>query len=564
MIKLATLQRQPGHVSDNEQAESSAGASETGRSRRSPYLWKYTRLGELFGADVRSLAVFRMAMALLVLMDLGGRALNLRAHYSDSGVLPRDTVMSTLNQWRWSLLLANGTTTYLALMFAVAAIAAIAMFLGYHTRIASIIVWIMVVSIQVRNPLVLSGADTLLRMMLFWAMLLPLGRCWSLDSRFRKTPDRTDSRTVLSMATFGVFMQICFMYWFTAALKSSPEWLSDGTALSYATGAGQITRPLGEYIHQFPLLLRVLTHASLVLEIAAPILLFSPFRTGPVRTAAIASIMIFHVGIYMTMDVGIFPFTSALCMTCFLPAWFWDSGLPRAWASITGRLPLLEKMRVDLTQRGRSVLDRLGPQPVSGVPLSGSAHTGLRDGRPSLRSFSISYLGNIFAAFCLVFIFAWNMTSVTDFQMPKESRPVAYGLALYQKWNMFAPRPPAATRWYVVRGELKNGQEVDLLTPIVYGDLDRVPELSWDQPDNIVGDYYRDKYWRKYFEAIGGSDKKDERLEFAGYTCRTWNAHYGGDVTLVRVEIYRMSAATTLDGSTPAVRQSVVGEFTCN
>jgi hypothetical protein len=63
--------------------------------------------------------------------------------------------------------LINGTTFVQALLFGVTAIAAVALLIGYRTRLASIVVWAMMVSIQWRNPLVLSDADTLLRVLLF-------------------------------------------------------------------------------------------------------------------------------------------------------------------------------------------------------------------------------------------------------------------------------------------------------------------------------------------------------------------------------------------------------------
>jgi hypothetical protein len=296
-----------------------------------------TKFGELFGADLRSLAALRISLAVIVLMDLVARLPDMRVHYSDQGVFPRSLLVDSFVRWRWSLNLINDTVEFQVFLLLAAIGAAICMLLGFHTKVMVLAVWILVVSLQVRNPYVLSGADTLLRVLLFWSMFLPLGAVWSMDSR-RSPPVQQAFKRTISLATVGILLQICFMYWFTAALKSSPEWRSDGTALYYSLGANHITKPFGEYLHQFPELLRVLTHASLGLEIVAPILLFSPFFTGPVRTFAAGSIMAFHFGIYLTMDVGIFPWTSALCMTCFLPSWFWDNLVPAVQAKIPSRL----------------------------------------------------------------------------------------------------------------------------------------------------------------------------------------------------------------------------------
>ena len=43
----------------------------------------------VFRLDVRSLAVFRIGLALTILLDLAIRAQDLGAHYTDAGVVPR-------------------------------------------------------------------------------------------------------------------------------------------------------------------------------------------------------------------------------------------------------------------------------------------------------------------------------------------------------------------------------------------------------------------------------------------------------------------------------------------
>jgi hypothetical protein len=42
-----------------------------------------------------------------------------------------------------------------------------------------------------------------------------------------------------------------------------------------------------------------------------------------VRTLAVGLFMSFHVGIWLTLGMGIFPAVAALSMVCFLPTWFW-------------------------------------------------------------------------------------------------------------------------------------------------------------------------------------------------------------------------------------------------
>src|SRR5918994_4814764 len=278
------------------------------------------KIFDIFGADLRSLAVFRIVLALLVLADLANRATDLYQHYADAGVLPRTVLVEeVLSPWVFSLNLMNGGSFFQALLFGVAALAALGMLVGYRTRLMIFVVWVVLLSVQLRNPLVNNSSGLLLRMLLFWGMLLPLGAYWSVD-RARSTLPRP-SPHFLSLSSFGLFMQIAFVYWFTAALKSGPEWRVDHTALYYALSLDQLATPIGHFLLDFPGLLQVMTFGTFALEAFGLFLLFCPFFTGPVRTGTVLAVMSLHFGIWLTMDIGIFPWISAFCMVCFFPAW---------------------------------------------------------------------------------------------------------------------------------------------------------------------------------------------------------------------------------------------------
>src|SRR3712207_8613651 len=58
-------------------------------------LFPYTTLfrSDVFGADLRSLAAFRIVLALVVLSDLASRATDLVVHYTDDGLMPRTVLL---------------------------------------------------------------------------------------------------------------------------------------------------------------------------------------------------------------------------------------------------------------------------------------------------------------------------------------------------------------------------------------------------------------------------------------------------------------------------------------
>src|SRR5215210_526621 len=312
------------------------------------------KIVELFGADLRSLALLRVVLALLVLTDLAIRATDLYQHYADAGVLPRPVLVEeVLSPWVFSLNLMNGEPFFQALLFGVAALAALGMLVGYRTRLVTFVVWVLLFSIQLRNPLVNSSEALLLRMLLFWGMLLPLGAYWSLD-RARSALPRP-SPHFLSLATFGLFMQIAFVYWFTAALKSGPEWRVDHTALYYALSLDQIATPIGHYLLNFPGLLQMLTLGTFTLEALGLFLLFCPFFTGPVRTGAALAVMSLHFGIWLTMDIGIFPWISAFCMVCFFPTWFWEKAA-MLHPALLGRFGVVRRLQRAVARSAEAIV----------------------------------------------------------------------------------------------------------------------------------------------------------------------------------------------------------------
>jgi len=498
-----------------------------------------TRLHELatsmFGLDLRSLALFRMALGVLVLMDLAGRVPGMRAHYTDEGVLPRSLLVSSVSQWRWSLMKLDGSYGFQVVVFIGAALACIGLIAGYRTQVMAVLVWIFLFSIQVRNPMVSSAADTLLRLMVFWGMLLPLGAMWSLDARYQRERPAV-SRAFLSVAGAGLILQIAMMYWFTAWMKSGDQWREDGTALYLATGAGQLTRPFGVFIHQFPDLLKVLTFASLFFEFLIPFLLFWPLGRGWVRLAGIAGILGFHGGIALMMDVGIFPWVNTLSMMALLPALFWDRLVPQALGVVRSRAGRLRDWLPELPRR-----DNAGGE----------------------RRLAANPFVNAFAAFCLVYVFLYNLTTVSDFRLPQESRPVTYTLGMYQKWSMFAPYPPLSTSWYSIRGYMEDGRAINLLPNVVHDDFSDIVPFSVFEPDNIPDGYYYDKFWRKYFDAVTDDGYGPEQEAFAVYACSRWNAEHSGAEHLDRLQFVRLRRATLPDNEKGDVQLSRISEMAC-
>ena len=75
---------------------------------------------EILGIDYRSLALLRVALSIILIIDLCMRLTDLTAHYTDAGVLQRfDEVTAITRQFFVSFHLANGSEVFQIILFAI-------------------------------------------------------------------------------------------------------------------------------------------------------------------------------------------------------------------------------------------------------------------------------------------------------------------------------------------------------------------------------------------------------------------------------------------------------------
>jgi hypothetical protein len=281
--------------------------------------------------------------------------------------------------------------------------------------------------------------------------------------------------------------------------------------------------------------------------------------------------MAFQLGIFLTMDLGIFPWTSALCMVCFLPEWFWDRTLPMA-QSVRHRIPAFQfgqasPAHVSFQNRHFSGIPWVfaRKQEEASVPPGRHEHdgpTGEAPGPGERRELRSSPLLNVGAAFCLFIVFGVNLATVSAYSLPEPVTPVVQGTGLNQRWGMFAPHPVRSTIWFVYRGTLADGTEVNLF-PALFNDDPRLAQpVSWNEPDDI-GNLFRDKYWRKYFEQLREDVHDDERRAMAGYTCRMWNEAYDGDASLTDVEVFMLWRQTLPNYEEAPIQRLMIAGYRC-
>jgi hypothetical protein len=281
------------------------------------------RLRLLFSIDLRTLALFRTALGAVLLVDMLRRFEDLRAFYTDAGVLPRSWLAELEGPWRVSLHSASGDAWWQVLLLSIAVLAAFALMIGWRARLAAFVSWLLLASLCARNPLILLGGDYLLCCLLFWSSFLPIGARFSVDAAL-SVDGPPPSNQHYSFASAALILQVVSVYFFSALLKTGKEWWPEGSAVYYTLSLSGYAWPWSRWLLNYPEPMRWLTYFVYWLELLGPLVALSPIFTRPLRTLAMLLIMLMQVGFLTLLAIGFFPFVSLTAASALIGGGFWD------------------------------------------------------------------------------------------------------------------------------------------------------------------------------------------------------------------------------------------------
>ncbi len=285
-----------------------------------------SRLDALFGIDLRTLALFRVALSSVIAVDLLRRLLfDLTAFHTGIGVLPGGYLLETDGLWRLNLMLVNEQPWFAGLFLTAALVAALSLLVGYRTRLAVIALFVLMGAVVNRNPMILIGGDILILCLLFWALFLPLGARWSVDAAL-STSAPPAANLHRSWASAGLLVQVMSVYFFSAILKNGADWWPDGLAVYYTVELDRYVTDFGVWMLEGrPGLMQALSYFVYFLEWLGPLLVFLPFWSRTLRLVVMLLLMGMHIGFILCIEIGHFPYVSLSSLTTFLGGWFWDA-----------------------------------------------------------------------------------------------------------------------------------------------------------------------------------------------------------------------------------------------
>lgn len=375
--------------------------------------------------DARSLAMFRISFGVVLLLDVLTRWPVLREFYTNDGWLTNHyALFSQPGVPQFSLLFALATPAAVHMFFAITAALSIAFIVGYRQRGIQALLFLCVLSIHARNYMVPYGFDIVTHVLLIWSAFLPLESVWSVDARVGRAR-RSGSR----IAAVGIVVQVAVIYLLNGLNKTGETW-TGGEAVHYLFWQDAIARTPAVWAREvLPVwMLKAMSYGTLFAEVAGAALLVSWWRRSACRLIAVVMLGALHLGIWMTVNVGLFSLV--------MVSTYWLFAGERTWAWLSARL-------------------RRWPEwgtRVSAPPPSLGAASPAGELAPGLWALTCALMLGPGLQF-----------------LPAPSRPtngpflqsVAQVFKVSQTWSLFGPEAPTEEGLFVVVALTQDGREVD-------------------------------------------------------------------------------------------------------
>lgn len=574
---------------------------------------RHPRLAELFGTDLRSLALFRFLLGSILFCLSLGSLCDVSSLYSDAGVLPRGWVMASDSPWRLSLYFLNGTAAFAGLLLLAQVALAAMLALGWRTRMAAVLGFLLQASLLSRAPLAAGAADLLLTCLLFWAAFLPLGSRWSVDAALAANPPPPQEPHV-SWAGAGLLLQVLSVYFFSALLRSGPEWRDDGTALHYLLSLDGHATAVGRWLLHYPGLLEVLTSALWWLSLLAAPLVLLPMVSRYTRRLVLPLLVLMQLFLLLSLSQGALPLLGLAGLAALVGPGFWQWAakrrpqpvglriyhdrerpaslrhslllqqfliLPQAQIATAQEAPraraLLQANRswvvIDTDDQAYLRWSALAallrhspllswlhrPAKLGAVVRLGDRLHGWLAARPAGPALSrrdvnweVSPRWQRVAAVFLWLVLVWNASTAGLLPAATQTllAPVMQSLRLDQSWSLDAPSPPRDGGWFVAVGRTAQGREIDLLQETSAPDFSR--------PTNY-GDGQR---WQRLRERLALDAYAAHRPYYARWLCRSWNAAEHGKLASVRL-VYVLRPTPPPGGTAVSPEQRILLQQDC-
>ena len=275
--------------------------------------------------DPLPVGVFRISLGILMLSMYLCLYPHWLAYYGFSGVLSLNEPLLHADVHDW-LCLFNWTDGWgipLRMLWGIAVLASLAFTLGWQTRAATIVLYVLEVSVIHRNRFAINGEDLVFRMLLFYACFASLGGAVSIDDWLRRRRLRAQGQSVTEPESIPVWpirlmqINIALVYIISLPNKLVDDiaW-SHGDAIYLSMVSNLWSRGYWPWLF-YGWLGKLFTWGTILTEGTFPILVW--FRKP--RLYVIGAIASMHIGIAIFLkNVTFFSLSMVCSFLLFVPA----------------------------------------------------------------------------------------------------------------------------------------------------------------------------------------------------------------------------------------------------
>jgi hypothetical protein len=266
-----------------------------------------------------TLALVRIAFGVLVLLWTATLLPDLFSFFARDGVVPTQpatTVFTHFQSGTWGLLDVWRSDAAVVAVVVALLVGAVGLIAGFATRLAALLVFVGVVSLERRNPFVFNSGDYLVRNLSFFLLLAPAGASLSLDrwrgarERFWEFPARAPWALRL------IQVQVSILYLSSVWDKVQGNTWNEGTAVGYALRVADLQRlPVPNFLTDSIGITNLLTYGTLATELALGVLIWNRVARPYVIAAGIGM----HLFIDWSILVGFFSYAIFVCYVAFIP-----------------------------------------------------------------------------------------------------------------------------------------------------------------------------------------------------------------------------------------------------
>ena len=289
-----------------------------------------------FSLDARSLALFRVSIAVILIVDfLFTRLPYFTLFYTEKGLIPIKNPYGDDSYWEMvsSLNFISSSFIFQWGLFILALVFFLMLLGGYKTKYAIFGSWILLISFQARNYLVINAGDVLLNLLLFWSLRLPLGKYFSIDRALNPSEKKEKEPLCFSINSFALIAQVLMVYFISHILKSDPIWKTN-QGVQFALMLDAFRTQWGDILLMYPSLMKVLSFITYyVIELCVLFLFVFLGVFWRFRIALILCMCVFHLSMGVFLHLGLFSWICIAGWLAFLPSEFWG----RARALLPGK-----------------------------------------------------------------------------------------------------------------------------------------------------------------------------------------------------------------------------------